>query len=73
MQLFVCDVPNTIVIDVTVDDCIRDIKKYIEKRSKIPVYYQNIVHQGKYLQDSKKIKEYHLQHEDTLHVKLRIR
>ena len=72
MQLFIRNIPNLRLINVSEQDSIIDIKKIIEKQSTIPIRFQSILFQGKYLSNSKYIKDYNISNEDTIHINFRI-
>ena len=72
MQLFIRNIPNLRLIHISENDSILDVKKKIEKRSTLPIRFQNIMFQGKYLSNSKYIKDYSISNDDTLHVHFRI-
>lgn len=75
MQLFINSLAgNTITINCSSDDTIRDIKKYIESKEAIKIADQHLVYGGKSLQDQKKISDYYdLREYCTIHLSMRLR
>ena len=67
MQLFVrLFSGKTIVLDVEETYTIFQIKELIYDREMFPVNLQRLMHGGKYLEDSKTLKEYNMVHETFL-------
>jgi len=73
MQIFVKNLENkTICIDVDPNDKVEDLKEKIAVREDIKGSEQRLIFSGKQLEDGKKLSDYNIQKESTIHLVLRL-
>jgi ubiquitin len=74
MQIFVKTlIGKTITIDIENSDTISNIKEKIEYKDGIPSISQRLSFSGKYLEDTKKISDYNIIKESTIHISLSLK
>ena len=60
MQLFTKPTDKTLVLNVSLNSKISEIKRIISKKINVPVKYINLTHVGKKMDDDKTVKYYNI-------------
>ncbi len=73
MQIFVMTLTGrTITLVVEPEDSIRAVKEKLKDKDAVPVEEQRLIYSGHQLHDSKKLSDYSIQKDSTLHLVLRL-
>ena len=74
MQIFIKLLNGeTLTIETQLDSTIQTIKEIIEKKESIKVKYQRLIFSGRQLEDNKKLSDYKILPNSTLHLSARLR
>jgi len=73
MQIFIITLSNkNILLDITVNDTIINLKEKIMEKENIPISQQRLIFSGKHLCDDKKITDYDIKNNNTLTLMFRL-